>query len=97
MGSEGKRGGDGDRLCQGTASKVAMPMLQACLGLTLDAWRGEIHVDRPRLPIGIDQLTIRHLTIRTAKVDLTFQRIGDRVVAFPEGLNPSPVPIPLHA
>jgi glycogen debranching enzyme len=84
-------------LPQAWSSGAAFMMLQACLGLTLDAWRGEIHIDRPRLPIGIDQLTIRHLTVREATINLTFQRIGDRVVAFPEGRDPSRVPVLLHA
>ena len=30
-------------------------------------------------------------------VDLTFQRVGDRVAVFPEGRDPSPVPLLLHA
>ncbi|TIT93578.1 MAG: hypothetical protein E5W59_06450, partial [Mesorhizobium sp.] len=53
---------------------------------------GEIRVTRPRLPIGIDTLTLRHLTVGDRAVDLTFQRVGDRVVAFladrHEGLVP---------
>jgi len=65
--------------------------------LSVDAWRGEIHIDRPRLPIGIDQLTVHRLTVGAEMVDLTFQRIGERVVAFPEGRDPSPVPIFVHA
>jgi hypothetical protein len=72
-------------------------ILQACLGLSVDAWRGEIHVDRPRLPIGIDQLTVRSFTVGDATADLTFQRIGERVVAFPQGEDPSSVPVFLHA
>ena len=48
--------------------------------------------ERPRLPIGIDTLTLRHLGVGEKKVDLTFQRVGDRVVAFladrHEGLVP---------
>jgi glycogen debranching enzyme len=84
-------------LPQAWSSGAVFMMLQACLGLSVDAWRGQIHVDRPRLPIGIDQLTISHLSVGTATVDLTFKRVGDRVVAFPEGRDPSPVPVILHA
>ena len=72
-------------------------MLQACLGVTVDGARGEIHIDRPRLPIGIDRLTILHLAVGNVTIDLTFQRIGERVTAFPDGHDPSPVPIVLHA
>ena len=67
-------------------------LMQACLGLEIDGWNGEIHVTRPRLPIGIDTLTLRQLGVGEKKVDLTFQRVGDRVVAFladrHEGLVP---------
>jgi hypothetical protein len=67
-------------------------MLQACLGLRIDGWRGEIRVDRPRLPVGIDRLTLRRLTVGEAEVDLTFQRVGARVAVYPEGRD-APVPI----
>lgn len=45
----------------------------------------------------IDRLTILQLAIGEATVDRTFQRVGDRVTAFPEGRDPSPVPVVLHA
>ncbi|TIP86491.1 MAG: amylo-alpha-1,6-glucosidase, partial [Mesorhizobium sp.] len=51
-------------------------------GLEIHGWDGEIHVTRPRLPIGIDTLTLSHLGVGAKAVDLTFQRVGDRVVAF---------------
>ncbi|MBN9552695.1 MAG: amylo-alpha-1,6-glucosidase [Alphaproteobacteria bacterium] len=57
-------------------------LMQACLGLEIDGWEGQLHVTRPRLPIGIDTLTLRHLSVGDKAVDLTFQRVGDRVVAF---------------
>ena len=68
-------------------------LLQACLGLSVDGWRGEVHVDRPRLPVGIDRLTVRHLRVGEARVDLTFRRVGGRVAVYPEGGDPSPVPV----
>ena len=37
-------------LPQAWASGSVFMMLQACLGLSIDGWRGEIHIDRPRLP-----------------------------------------------
>ena len=43
---------------------------------------GEIHVQQPQLPIGVDQLTIHRLMVAGASVDLTFQRLVDRVVVF---------------
>ena len=64
-----------------SAGSVFM-FLQACLGLRVDGWRGEILVDRPRLPIGIDNLVIRRLGVGDANVDIIFERVGDRVVCF---------------
>ncbi|MET3580491.1 glycogen debranching enzyme [Mesorhizobium robiniae] len=79
-------------LPQAWSAGSAFMLMQACLGLEIHGWDGEIHVTRPRLPIGIDMLTLRHLGVGTKAVDLTFQRVGDRVVAFladrHEGLVP---------
>jgi glycogen debranching enzyme len=72
-------------LPQAWSAGAVFMVLQACLGFTIDGWRGEIHVDRPRLPIEINQLSLRGLPIGKARVDLVFQRMGDRVVAFPDG------------
>ena len=84
-------------LPQAWASGSVFMMLQACLGLRIDGWRGEIHVDRPRLPAGIDRLTVRHLAVGAHCVDLTFQRIGGRVAAYPEGREDGVVPVITHA
>ncbi|QKC73910.1 MULTISPECIES: amylo-alpha-1,6-glucosidase [Mesorhizobium] len=79
-------------LPQAWSAGSAFMLMQSCLGLQIDGWTGEIHVTRPRLPIGIDSLVIRHLSVGRAAVDLTFQRVGDRVGAFlaepHEGLVP---------
>lgn len=79
-------------LPQAWSAGSAFMLMQSCLGLRIDGWTGEIHVTRPRLPIGIDNLVIRHLSVGQAAVDLTFQRVGDRVGAFlaepHEGLVP---------
>ncbi len=84
-------------LPQAWAAGAAFMLLQACLGITVDGERGEIHIDRPRLPNGIDRLTLLHLAVGEVTIDLTFQRVGERVTAFPDGAEPSPVPIILHA
>ena len=84
-------------LPQAWSSGAVFMVLQACLGLHIDGWGGTVHVDRPRLPVGIDRLTVRRLLVGGATVDLTFQRVGDRVAVFPEGRDPSPVPLLLHA
>ncbi|MGX5828401.1 amylo-alpha-1,6-glucosidase [Mesorhizobium sp. 43Arga] len=79
-------------LPQAWSAGSAFMLMQSCLGLQIDGWTGEIHVTRPRLPIGIDNLVVRHLSVGQAAVDLTFQRVGDRVGAFlaepHEGLVP---------
>lgn len=79
-------------LPQAWSAGAAFMLMQACLGIEIDGWKGEIKVTRPRLPIGIDNLVIRHLEVGKVAVDLNFQRVGDRVVAFlddrHEGLAP---------
>jgi hypothetical protein len=68
-------------------------LLQACLGLSIDGWHGEIHVDRPALPIGVDRLRLRRLPLGRNRVDLTFQRVGEGVVCVAEGRGRSAVRI----
>ncbi|MDX8491240.1 amylo-alpha-1,6-glucosidase [Mesorhizobium sp. VK22B] len=68
-------------------------LMQACLGLEIDGWEGELHITRPRLPAGIDTLTLRHLSVGDKSVDLTFQRVGDRVVAFLADRHEGMVPL----
>jgi len=80
-------------LPQAWSSGSVFMLMQACLGLEIDGFAGEIHVNRPRLPIGIDQLTIRRLGVGAAAVDLSFQRVGDRVVAFLETRHEGLVPL----
>jgi hypothetical protein len=55
-------------------------MLQACLGISIDGRKQEVHIDRPSLPIGIDRLRIERLEIGESRLDLDFHRIDDRVV-----------------
>lgn len=57
-------------------------LLQACLGVHIDGWSGSIYVDRPRLPTGIDQLTVQNLPIGKRSVTLHFHRVDGRVVAL---------------
>jgi hypothetical protein len=39
-------------LPQAWAAGAPFMILQACLGLKIDGWRGEIHVQQSQLPIG---------------------------------------------
>ncbi|RPE80917.1 amylo-alpha-1,6-glucosidase [Vulcaniibacterium tengchongense] len=63
-----------------SAGSVFM-LLQACLGLRVDAWRGEITVDHPHLPWGVDRLRVERLDVGGTRVDLMFERVGDHVLA----------------
>jgi hypothetical protein len=49
-------------------------LLQACLGLEVDALRAQVVFDRPILPPSLDQLTIRQLAVGEARVDLVIER-----------------------
>jgi glycogen debranching enzyme len=83
-------------LPQAWAAGSFFMMLQACLGLCIDGWRGEIHIDHPHLPIGIDRLEIHQLAVKNRRANLVFQRVGSRVVAFAEG-PPGGIPVIVHA
>lgn len=54
-------------------------LLQACLGLSIDAPRKRIAVERPRLPSSVAELTIHNLQVGAASVDLLFRGHGDDV------------------
>ncbi|HEY6633756.1 MAG TPA: amylo-alpha-1,6-glucosidase [Rhizobiaceae bacterium] len=79
-------------LPQAWSAGAPFMLLQACLGIRVDGWAGEIVVDRPRLPIGIDSLTVRRLSVGQVAVDVHFHRVGDRVACYldrqHEGLAP---------
>jgi hypothetical protein len=57
-------------------------MLQACLGLTVDATRGQVSFRYPQLPPTIERLSIRGLMVGRGTVDLTLHRYSGTV-----GLN----------
>jgi glycogen debranching enzyme len=72
-------------LPQAWSAGAVFMMLQACLGLRIDGFAQEIHIDRPALPEGIDRIAITGLVLGDAPIDLTFQRLGDRIVTLCEG------------
>jgi glycogen debranching enzyme len=80
-------------LPQAWAAGSAFMLLQACLGVSIDGWRDEVHVIRPRLPQGIEQVALRGLQVGERHVDLVFRRFGSRVVAFSEGPDAHRVPL----
>ena len=70
-------------LPQAWAAGSVFLMLQASLGLSIDALTRTITVHAPTLPDGIERLTVSRLQVGTASVDLAFQRLGDQVVVMP--------------
>jgi glycogen debranching enzyme len=84
-------------LPQAWAAGAPFMMIQAGLGLRIDGQRREIHVDRPALPNGIDQVELRHVQVGDVSTDIVFQRVGERIVAFPRGRQASAIPLFIHA
>ena len=80
-------------LPQAWSAGAIFMMLQACLGIKIDGWHREVHIDRPRLPVGIDHFRIQNLRIGDDRMDIAFHRIGDRVVAFPEQSSDGTIPV----
>jgi glycogen debranching enzyme len=78
-------------LPQAWAAGSAFMLLQACLGLEIDGWHGEVRVERPMLPPGIDHVTVRRIAVDGRRVDVVFQRQGDRVAAHLEGRDAAAV------
>ena len=70
-------------LPQAWSSGTVFMLLQASLGIRIDGQCNEIHVEHPRLPLGIEHLSLRALPIKDAHIDLDFHRIGDQVVVVP--------------
>ena len=72
--------------CSPQAWAAAAPflILEACLGITVQAERGRIVFDGPFLPEGIPQLAIRNLRCGKATADLLLERRGDSVLVHCE-------------
>ncbi|WP_347555328.1 glycogen debranching N-terminal domain-containing protein [Robbsia sp. KACC 23696] len=67
-------------LPQAWACGTPFMLLQACLGVEIDAAREEVIIRRPELPPGVEQLTIHDLSVGSKTVSLRFTRIDGRVV-----------------
>lgn len=80
-----RRTGEGPTLypvaCSPQAWAAAAPFLliQSCLGLRIEGARNRVVFERPCLPEGIPQLSIRGLKVGTASVDLFFERQAENV------------------
>ncbi len=55
-------------------------ILQALLGLSIDACACELSIVRPRLPPWLEWVRIEHLRIGGGEADLLYQRVGERTV-----------------
>ncbi|HEX4884072.1 MAG TPA: amylo-alpha-1,6-glucosidase [Casimicrobiaceae bacterium] len=84
-------------LPQAWSSGAAFMVLQACLGITVDAWTRTIHVERPALPEAVDRIVVRDLEVAGARVSLAFQRVDGRVVVAPLGRVPDAVQVLVRA
>ena len=82
-------------LPQAWAAGSAFMLLQACLGVSIDGASRQIEVNAPRLPPGIDEVSLRGIVIGEAQLDLVFKRYGDRVGVFAEGRGASAVSVRL--
>jgi glycogen debranching enzyme len=80
-------------LPQAWAAGSVFMTLQAALGISVDGWRGEIHVDRPALPPSVDWLTVQRIAVGSRRVDLTFKRIAGRVAVVAHGPDQHAVPV----
>ena len=75
--ARGRRGADalsGRVRAAGLGAAAAFLLLQAALGLAIDAPAGELRFVRPALPSSLEQLVIRDLRIGEAVVDVRLER-----------------------
>jgi glycogen debranching enzyme len=70
-------------LPQAWSSGAVFMLLQACLGISIDAAERTIHIDRPELPPELERLPVRGLVVGDERVDLVFERTSGRVSATP--------------
>ena len=71
-------------LPQAWAAGSVFLMLQAALGLSIDAWTGTIDLTDPVLPTGLQTLKIQGLRVGDASVDIDIQHVDGRAVAVPK-------------
>jgi glycogen debranching enzyme len=64
---------------QAWASATPFSLLEACLGLEFDPFKGEIRLRNPRLPEFLDEVVLHDLRLGTSSVDLRVRRHGENV------------------
>ena len=80
-------------LPQAWSSGAVFMALQASLGVSIDGINGVMRVDRPALPPELERVALHGVAVRDARVDVAFERLGDRVTAAPIGPVPSSIKI----
>ena len=70
-------------LPQAWAAGSVFMMLQAALGVSIDAAVRTVSVDSPVLPAGVERLSLSRLSVGDASVTLDFTRVGDQVAVTP--------------
>jgi glycogen debranching enzyme len=71
-------------LPQAWAAGSVFLMLQAALGIEIDAASRTVTLTAPTLPTGTERLMISRLQVGDAVLDLVFERLGDQVVVVPK-------------
>ncbi len=64
---------------QAWAAVTPLALLQACLGLEIDAASSIVRLREPRLPSFLDRLELRRLRVGASRLDLLFRRRGSSV------------------
>jgi glycogen debranching enzyme len=75
-------------LPQAWAAGSVFMLLQACLGVSVHGETGEVEVNSPVLPAGIDGLTIERLAVGGQTIDLAFERHGSRIAVHSNSRGP---------
>ena len=69
-------------LPQAWAAGSVFMMLQSLLGVRIDALADVLLIEQPRLPAGIESLQITGVKVGAGRIDLSFRRVGEQVMAY---------------
>ena len=58
-----------------------------------NALAGTVRIDRPEMPADLGHLPLRGLAVGDARIDIAFERVGQRVAATPLGTVPDSVEV----
>jgi len=65
---------------QAWAAGSVFLVLKSLLGIEIDAFAGEIRIIRPRLPAGVNRLSLPNLRVGDCEVELVFERVREGLV-----------------